>query len=81
MSRVFRIGHASIQVDGLFATDPLALRSALEESWIPGTEVTRYKRSWRLSAYSEIEPNAWSGRIGSVKEGDLSTLSWDPVPS
>ena len=44
---------------------------------MPGTEVSRYGRKWKLSARAESETGLWAGHMGFVKEGELSTLEWD----
>ena len=77
MAREFRVAHAEIQQQGLWQhVTPEDFRSALETSWVAGTQVTRYSRTWRLSRRRR-ENGFWAGHIGFVKEGDLETLAWD----
>ena len=39
--------------------------------------MSRYGRTWILSARAEPEPGMWAGHMGFVMEGELSTLEWD----
>jgi hypothetical protein len=79
MAKEFRVSHARIELDGLggAAADPEYFESALAQSWVPGTEVSRYTRTWKLSARTVTEEGLWAGHIGFVKEGELATLEWD----
>ena len=52
--------------------------TALHESWIPGMEVVRYGRTWRLTDRTAVEEGRWGGKLGFVKEGNISRLMWDP---
>ncbi len=77
MAREFRVAHAEIQQHGLWQhVTPEDFRSALETSWVAGTQVTRYSRTWRLSR-RRPDNGFWAGHIGFVKEGELETLAWD----
>lgn len=78
MSKEFRIAHAQIELQGLgrFLDDD-GFADALAQSWVPGTEVTRHNRKWKLSGRTEVEPLLWAGHIGFVREGDLTTWDWD----
>ena len=73
----YRVSHAVLRQEGLgrFGAEEY-IRSSLETSWVAGTQVTRYTRTWRLSRYQE-EGTVWAGHIGFVKEGEISTLAWD----
>ena len=51
--------------------------SALEQSWVAGSKVTRYSRTWRLSKSTKHKDDLWFGHIGFVKTDELSTLDWD----
>ena len=77
MAKEFRVSHAEIWQEGLgrHGTSDY-FRSALQTSWVAGTQVTRYSRTWRLSR-SRQEDGFWLGHIGFVKEGELETLAWD----
>ena len=78
MGREFRIAHAKILLEGLGGTGtPEFFRSALYQSWTAGVEATRYGRSWKLSKRTELDNDRWTGRLGFVREGELSTLNWD----
>ena len=78
MARVFRVSHAEIRLQGMGEQGPTDyFRSALEQSWVAGVEVTRYGRTWRLSKWTRPDGRLWAGRMGFVKEGELSTLTWD----
>ena len=78
MTREFQISHAELVQEGLGEHAPADYYSrTLQESWRPGTEVTRYSRTWRLSRASQIRAGLWHGRIGYVKEGQFSTVDWD----
>ena len=78
MAKRFRIVHAKITLEGFGdRSSSEYFRSSLEQSWTPGAQVTRYERSWRLSKSAEHDEGVWHGRIGFVKEGELSTLDWD----
>ena len=74
----FRISHAWIQLEGLGEHgSPEFFRSALDQSWVAGAQVTRYTRTWRLSRRTEPGEGLWAGHLGFVEEGELSTLYWD----
>ena len=78
MIKKFRVSHARIQLDGLYqhlSNDDW--QTALKHSWSVGVPNTRYKRTWRLSKWSNPEKHIWTGHIGFIKEDDLSTLHWD----
>lgn len=78
MARKFRVSHAEIRLEGMGEHGPSEyFRSALEQSWVAGTQVTRYRRTWRISKWTKPEERIWAGRMGFVKEGELSTLAWD----
>lgn len=79
MAKEFRISHAQIELEGLGGQSaaPDYFEDALAQSWVPGTEVSRYTRTWKLSARSEPQDRLWAGHIGFVKEGELTTLAWD----
>ena len=74
----FRISHAWIQLEGLGEHgSPEYFRSALDQSWVAGAQVTRYTRTWRLSRQTEPGEGLRAGHLGFVEEGELSTLHWD----
>ena len=77
MAKEFRVSHAELRQQGLgqHGTSEY-FRSALETSWVAGTQVTRYSRTWRLSRRRQ-ENGFWAGHIGFVREGELTTLDWD----
>ncbi len=78
MEKDFRVSHAEIKLQGLGEHGPSEyFRSALKESWVAGTQVTRYSRTWRLSRFTRPEDGLWAGHIGFVREGDFSTVEWD----
>ena len=79
MPRKFRIGFAEMELVGLFDVEDTTFREALDESWVPGAEVTRYGRTWHLSAPHEAGPDRLGGRIGFVRESELTTVEWDPA--
>ena len=77
MAKEFRVAHAEIRQEGLWqhvASDDF--RVALETSWVAGTQVTRYGRTWRLSRRRQGN-GLWAGQIGFVKVGEVSTWAWD----
>ena len=69
MAKEFRISQARIELEGLGSHDDLYFKNALVQSWVPGAEVTRYTRTWKLSARSEPEDGFWAVHMGFVKEG------------
>lgn len=78
MPSIAHVGYAICEVTGLFGSNPGSVRDALEDSWGPGTVVTRYGRTWHLSrSYPDDSRRVWFGRIGFVREGDVSTVIWD----
>lgn len=78
MPRTFRVGFATCRVEGLFQADPTIFAAALEESWQGGANTTRYGRTWHLSRPRTDQANrVWAGRIGFVREEDVSTVIWD----
>ena len=78
MAKAFRVSHAEIRLEGLGEHgSPEYFRSALEVSWVAGVQVTRYGRTWRLSKKATPDTRLWAGRMGFVKEGELSTVDWD----
>jgi len=77
MPRVFQVGFARAIVEGLFGTSRVTFEQALAESWTPGGEVTRYGRTWRISR-PRLSGSYWTGRIGFIREGELTTVGWDP---
>lgn len=78
MARTFRVGFATCRVDGIFQGNQSLFLTALEESWQAGAKTTRYGRTWHLSR-PQADParGVWSGRIGFVREDDVSTVLWD----
>lgn len=74
MARTFRIAFATIELIGLFDQGNGIFWDALTESWVPGAEITRYGRTWHLSAPHEVGPGRLGGRIGFVHEGDVATV-------
>lgn len=77
MAKEFRVAHAEMRQPGLWQHGTLEdFRAALETSWVPGTRVTRYARTWIL-ARREDEDGLLAGEIGFVKEGELETLAFD----
>ena len=73
----FRISHAWIQLEGLGEHgSPEYFRSALDQSWVAGAQVTRYTRTWRLSKRTKPGEGLRTGHLGFVEEGELSTLHW-----
>jgi len=81
VTREFRVSHARVELLGLGAhsADAQYFERALDQSWVPGTRVSRYGRPWILSARAEPEPGMWAGHMGFVTEGELSTLEWDEL--
>ena len=78
MAKEFRIAHAMIMLEGLAGSGPPEyFRSALKQSWVAGTQTTRYGRTWKLSKGTRPENSLWLGRMGFVKDGDLTTVEWD----
>ncbi|MDP8931871.1 MAG: hypothetical protein M3O70_25695 [Actinomycetota bacterium] len=77
MVRIYTVAYASIHLAGLMDASDEIFVLALEESWIPGAEATRYGRTWRISAPHEAGDNRRGGRIGFFKPGELQTLDWD----
>lgn len=78
MAKEFRVAHASIELDGLGGSaDVDYYRSALEQSWIGGTQTTRYAHTWRLSNPRLLDATLWTGHMGYVLEDELLTLEWD----
>lgn len=77
MPRLFKVGFASCVIDGMFG-QMQDLAGALRESWRAGTTTTRYGRTWYL-AKPEIDTDrqVWTGRIGFLRESDVSTVLWD----
>lgn len=74
----FRISHAWIQLEGLGEHgSPEYFRSALDQSWVAGAQVTRYTRTWRLSKRTKPSEGLRTVHLGFVEEGELSTLHWD----
>lgn len=57
--------------------DPELLSAALEQSWVPGTETERHNRKWKLSTRHDLDDLHWSGHIGFVREGHVTTTGWD----
>ena len=77
MPTEFQVSHAEMRQEGLGGHGaPEYFRAELERSWVPGTKVTRYNRTWRLSKPTRDE-TIWAGHIGFVREGELATLDWD----
>ena len=77
MAKEFRVAHAEIRQEGLGQHGTLEFfRSALATSWVPGTRVTRYTRTWILSR-RESENGLLTGEIGFVEEGELETVVFD----
>lgn len=73
-----RISHAQIQPVGLGEYGSTEFfRHALNQSWVPGIQVTRYTRTWKLSRRIETDKDLWAGYLGFINEGELSTLNWD----
>ena len=78
MTREFRVAHASIELDGLGRSAGVDYYcSALEQSWIGGTQTTRYAHTWRLSNPRPLSATLWTGHMGYVLEDELLTLEWD----
>lgn len=77
MSRNYRVAFAAVELEGIFASEPVTLSAALRESWKPGTSVTRYRRQWRISRPHDREDGVLTGRIGFVRENELATLDFD----
>lgn len=78
MAREFRISHGAIRLDGLGNHGtPDYFRSALEQSWVAGTRVTRYTRTWLLSKRTDFGDKICAGNLGYIKEGEVSTPHWD----
>jgi hypothetical protein len=76
--RTFRVGFATCRVEGIFQADPSVFSAALQESWQGGVRATRYGRTWHLSRPQADQANrVWAGRIGFVREDDVSTVIWD----
>jgi hypothetical protein len=79
MARTYQIGFAVAEPEGLWAAGgPDLFTQVLEASWRPGATVTRYGRTWRLSRPHSQKHDSWTGRIGFIQEGDLTTVFWDP---
>lgn len=70
------IGLAQITFDGLFA--PANLDEAVAASWKPGASKDLYNRRWIITKILERPQGGFYGRIGFVKEGEVSTLKFDP---
>lgn len=78
MAKEFRVSHGAIRLDGLGQHGTLDyFHSALEQSWVAGTRVTRYARTWRLSKQTEFGDGILAGHLGYVNEGEISTINWD----
>lgn len=73
--RQYRLGFAMITDSGLFSGD---LERALPSSWKPGATVTRYRRRWYLSKPHSAGEGFLAGDIGFVRDGDVTTVSFDP---
>ena len=77
MAKEFRVSHAEMRQEGLWQHGTLQdFRSALETSWVAGTQVTRYTRTWILARRTE-EDGLLAGEIGFVNEGELATVAFD----
>ncbi len=77
MAREFRVSHAEMRQEGLWQYGTLQdFRSALETSWVAGTQVTRYTRTWILARRTE-EDGLLTGELGFVNEGELATVAFD----
>ena len=72
-TRIYRVSLAQIDVRGLFELTP----EVLHASWAPGATASRYGREWRLSKAEEVGDEQWSGRIGFINPGEITTLEWD----
>ncbi len=78
MTKTFRVAHARIDLKGIWgAGGDDQFRTALEESWVAGDEVSRYGRTWRISKHIEMGQGFWSGHIGYVESDAFSTLAWN----
>lgn len=76
-AKEFRVSHARIDLEGWTGSNEDFYENALSESWVPGAEVTRFTRTWKLSARRVLDSGEWAGHIGFVREGDITTLEWD----
>jgi hypothetical protein len=76
--RKFQVGFARVSVEGIFGVTTEGFVDALQQSWVSGAAVTRYGRTWRISR-PKLLPNflIWMGRIGFIKEGEVTTIGWD----
>jgi len=72
--RTYYVAFARAVAQGLPFESPEAM---LLEAWRPGTEITRYNRTWRLSRILDEDDDIVLGRIGFVNEGDVPTLNWN----
>jgi hypothetical protein len=75
MAKVFQIGFARAEPEGIFAAGDL--QEALAVSWVAGATITRYGRTWLLTRPLSQE-RIWTGRIGFIREGEFTTVGWDP---
>lgn len=77
MAGTFRVGFSTCRVEGIYQ-DQSVFPAALEESWQAGAKTTRYGRTWHLSRpRADPARRTWTGRIGFVRENDVSTVTWD----
>lgn len=72
--RIYHIGLAVASLEGLFQPP---LEEALRRSWVAGTTVTRYRRTWHLSRIHGESPYALSGQTGFVSETAVQTMFFD----
>lgn len=77
MPRIYKVAFAAIELAGLFAAEQSTFEDALREAWSPGSRVTRYGRTWRISAPRRQPGDVLSGRMGFVREDEVATLAWD----
>jgi hypothetical protein len=73
--RSYHIGLAVASIEEDLLQVPLV--EALQTSWIPGTTVTRYRRTWYLARPHSVSPFAMSGQIGFVSEASVETVFFD----
>ena len=81
MARTYRIAFATVELMDMFGTDDVTFEEGLADCWEGSEKVTRHRRVWRVSAPHRPEGRAGvlTGRIGFVRDDELSTLNFDEV--
>jgi hypothetical protein len=77
-SRTYSLCFAQLLREERTLASDHPLRDALKDSWRPEVTVVRHGRQWHVSGPYEIDSEIWSGELGYVTPGEVSTLEWDP---